>query len=959
MAGWAANDGDITVAPTAIGDLVYDGNVAGQTLVNDGTVEGAAEGWDIYYAVVAKDGQKPAWGTGDGAAFSTALPKKVNAGSYDVYYVAWKTTAAAPTVDAKVTVTIAKKAASATVNAIADLKWTNKNQALVLVTENSEEGGVVNFSSDQTAWSTAVPVGNAVNTYPVYYKVVANDDNYKDSQVFGPINVEIGKRVFSAANLNIVITNDKKYYNGQLQPVNVSITDKSDDITTALASTDFTVAYLNEVPDPDETEPLNAGVYAITITGTGTGNYGNQSITGAALGDVQTLTIKKYQAYVKVKDASKVYNGAAYTPGNDPNDDPVFEFEFSGFRNGEQCTDNGAAKYVEITDAGAKVTGYEDDVTTTAVNEAKINQGTYKVLDIEDVTKFTARNYSFAVAELGTLTISKRKLVISLPNHDGTTGKEFVDGKTQKTYGVADPNFNTETWKAANVTFGNGGNANGGSINAEAAAVRAELDIARTNATEQNVGKYTGVITATVRTAHPKLDNYDYNTTITPANFNIVKANLTVAIGDQELTYTGVAKTTADLDVLTPADLTVVGLKNGDTAASLFTNNMPEYSLSADAKNVGYYNLDLTGAPLANYNVEYIPGELHIKPAALTVNISPQTMTRGAVIADVLNKELFKVTGMQNHEDYKALFEVALANEAIDGTNNTLVNTEVNYTGGDHLKLVLKTGAGIADAAANYTGWATATGKLVIAGAGTYVLDDNATITIAAGDIDGNPTNVTLSSSRSLNPQQWYSMVLPFDVTVAKLSQAFGYAIVNRLNTTSTTADHVAFSLEMQKISANEPFLIKIVGVESGNTYVAKDLNNVTIPDVVLVAPEEVAVGSATTNQFIGNYTYDKELSGDDIGFLSKGEWVCPFSNVKKFAPLNAYLKYSIPRTPANQAPLITVEDENGTTAIMSVAADGRFVEADGWYTLNGVKLQGVPTEKGIYIRNGKKIVVK
>ena len=31
----------------------------------------------------------------------------------------------------------------------------------------------------------------------------------------------------------------------------------------------------------------------------------------------------------------------------------------------------------------------------------------------------------------------------------------------------------------------------------------------------------------------------------------------------------------------------------------------------------------------------------------------------------------------------------------------------------------------------------------------------------------------------------------------------------------------------------------------------------------------------------------------------------------------------------------------------------------DGWYTLNGVKLQGVPTEKGIYIRNGKKMVIK
>ena len=30
-----------------------------------------------------------------------------------------------------------------------------------------------------------------------------------------------------------------------------------------------------------------------------------------------------------------------------------------------------------------------------------------------------------------------------------------------------------------------------------------------------------------------------------------------------------------------------------------------------------------------------------------------------------------------------------------------------------------------------------------------------------------------------------------------------------------------------------------------------------------------------------------------------------------------------------------------------------------GWYTINGTKLQAAPTQKGIYIFNGKKLVVK
>ena len=52
--------------------------------------------------------------------------------------------------------------------------------------------------------------------------------------------------------------------------------------------------------------------------------------------------------------------------------------------------------------------------------------------------------------------------------------------------------------------------------------------------------------------------------------------------------------------------------------------------------------------------------------------------------------------------------------------------------------------------------------------------------------------------------------------------------------------------------------------------------------------------------------------------------------------------------------------DENGTTVIKELnLATGEAYAVDGWYTLNGVKLQGAPTEKGIYINNGKKVVIK
>ena len=34
-------------------------------------------------------------------------------------------------------------------------------------------------------------------------------------------------------------------------------------------------------------------------------------------------------------------------------------------------------------------------------------------------------------------------------------------------------------------------------------------------------------------------------------------------------------------------------------------------------------------------------------------------------------------------------------------------------------------------------------------------------------------------------------------------------------------------------------------------------------------------------------------------------------------------------------------------------------VNSDEWYTLSGVKLEGKPTVKGVYIYNGKKVAIK
>ena len=64
------------------------------------------------------------------------------------------------------------------------------------------------------------------------------------------------------------------------------------------------------------------------------------------------------------------------------------------------------------------------------------------------------------------------------------------------------------------------------------------------------------------------------------------------------------------------------------------------------------------------------------------------------------------------------------------------------------------------------------------------------------------------------------------------------------------------------------------------------------------------------------------------------------YSALYDFATIGAYISNAI-QTGIQELPAATV------------AADGH------WFTLDGRRLQGQPTTKGLYIRGGKKMVVK
>ena len=219
----------------------------------------------------------------------------------------------------------------------------------------------------------------------------------------------------------------------------------------------------------------------------------------------------------------------------------------------------------------------------------------------------------------------------------------------------------------------------------------------------------------------------------------------------------------------------------------------------------------------------------------------------------------------------------------------------------------------------------------------------------------------------TLKPNKWYAMILPFETTAKQISDAFGYAIVDLLNTANTNEHRTLFSLHMstEVIPANTPFIVKVWDTINMNA------TGVTFNGVTIEAPEAYDViekEDAVHNKFIGSYTgidglgaYKPEYSGHVTWWSLNQSAVydnnaVPASNTAYLRQLSAF-SYIPGDLAAHE---IVIEELGGeTTVIRNINGETQVFSSEGWYTLNGVKLQNVPTEKGVYIQNGKKVVIK
>ena len=708
-------------------------------------------------------------------------------------------------------------------------------------------------------------------------------------------------------------------------------------------NTDFTVKYFVGSDEVDAANVVNAATYGIKLVGNG--NYeGTVDLTDK---DDYKFIINKAPLTIMALPQTKNYDGAAF-------DLAGAKFSITGRQgNDASLKVNGL---VASGTMGANVGVYSVDVTTTS---ATIGTGTPISL---------GTNYDISTVAVN-WTITPRPVTLTVPEVKMTKGADF-------------PMLNTAPYVlAATAIELNDPIGTTGAINStDQTALAACYELKYLNGKGEPLNGVTAGASGNIETkqyanaidATKKASLTSAQETLL-ANYEVtvVKGTLNVSGSDFEI------MPIVESDVEYGDNYTIGYYASGatiDESKLVFVINGTEYPYAAQVANLptarGNYTVTIKeGSAVGKGN--YLNGKATLSSTAfsivkkkLTVVVKDQTVFLNDVAADFLaglaaDNSNVTVTGVKEGETLK--FEYSL-DASIAVTDGKITSVKGDYPG------VIKIAFAEDDVNENYEIPAGYTkGKLTISD--EYKVDlaaATATKTIQEAGGNGNKYDVTISG-RTLTANTWNVMVLPFAVNTLDFCNAIGsYAIFNTLQKVEKDAsdpthlkDKIYFQIELNEIPANQPFLVKPrIAVDFDADKDKDKVKDIVIKNVKFVNAEPVQT-NVDGVKFIGTYEAAADINSTDWWGMQGGNFK-HFTQDKigglKFT--RAYIQLTDGATAAEF--FVEDIDNNGFTAIKSLNTDTmQSVALDGWYTLNGIKLQGAPTEKGVYINNGKKVVLK
>ncbi|UKK55425.1 hypothetical protein [Prevotella communis] len=240
-------------------------------------------------------------------------------------------------------------------------------------------------------------------------------------------------------------------------------------------------------------------------------------------------------------------------------------------------------------------------------------------------------------------------------------------------------------------------------------------------------------------------------------------------------------------------------------------------------------------------------------------------------------------------------------------------------------------------------------------------LADNADNSTTFSNANGYVANVTLSGRTLYKDGYWNTLVLPFDVTIASGPLA-GDNVVAKVLSTTSKLDNGTLTLNFDNapdtIPAGTPFIIK--WDNTGVNLVNPVFTGVTIDNTNRDVNFKDGSGSfkgtyAPLEITEANRSKVLLLSGNNkLGYAKTDRTI---ANKKALGTCRAYFYFPGSQT-ARSFVMNFGEDETTSLREKGIVKSEEFATAAEWYTLDGVKLSGKPTKKGLYIHGGKKVLV-
>ena len=475
----------------------------------------------------------------------------------------------------------------------------------------------------------------------------------------------------------------------------------------------------------------------------------------------------------------------------------------------------------------------------------------------------------------------------------------------------------------------------------------------------------------------PTIENHNGTITITAGTSSISSSVTTYYTTDgSDPTSSGTRSTyTTPFSQTTTATIRAASVSSGLTASSIASKSVPTIPTALSSTTLNFVGLETSAVTVDdgdNFNINttektYAPKDadlsaLYIKDVIFSYSRTGTTVTLGPnytlfsgsaltiTIPGLTAGNIVTLSSSSNNSS-AVTFTCSSGGTIISGNTNSVRTTPTNIvvksTGGNMVLTTASAGLRLYSI--------TVTDGIV--------LTETNSLTPYSGVKNAE---VKISFSRTFASGKASTVCLPFDMT-APAASVGTFASFTGVNQEMTEVTMTALAVG-DALTAGIPYLF----TPATDAEITFSNANYTVPAAGFTAASTVDQGSWHFKGTYDNLTWDDGqtvlygLAGN--AFNPTGGGAYEIGSFQRFnsgttAAFRAYMYYGNSAPTHHAAPVLPTSMKvvliglNGNTT--QIGTINVVYETNDWYTLDGRKLDGKPTRKGLYINGGRKVVIK